>query len=106
VSISPSSLIIKPEPNVVAIRFLDFRGSKDTAEMETTEGESRRNSSGTVSVQVDFVEARGIMGMPITIITKIKTKCLFIEIPPTKKRLRLRFTFRLLLNCTTNKPLR
>jgi len=79
VSISPSSLIIKPEPTVVAIRFLDLKGSKDTAEMETTEGESLRNSSGTVSVQLDFVEARGVMGMPITIMTKIKNKYLFIE---------------------------
>jgi hypothetical protein len=63
---------------VVAIRFLDLKGSKDTAEMETTEGESRRNSSGTVSVQLDFVEARGFMGMPITVVSKIKTKYLFM----------------------------
>jgi len=62
----------------VAIRFLDLKGSKDTAEMETTEGESRRKSSGGVSLQLDFVEARTVMGMPITSMIQIKTKYLFM----------------------------
>ena len=43
------------------------------AEMETTAEESRRHSSATLSVQLDFVEARTVMGMPITIIAQIKS---------------------------------
>ena len=48
------------------------------AEMETTAEESRRHSSATLSVQLDFVEARTVMGMPITIIAQIKSHYLFL----------------------------
>jgi len=62
----------------MTIRFLDLKGSKDTAEMETTEGESLRNSSGTVSVQLDFVSDRAVRGIPNKTMTQIKIKYLFI----------------------------
>ena len=48
------------------------------AEMEATAEESRRDSSATISVQLDFVEARTVIGMPITIIAQITSQYLFV----------------------------
>jgi len=54
---TPSLLIIKPEPTEVAKRSLVLKGSKAIAEIDTTEGETLLKISGTDSVQADPADA-------------------------------------------------
>lgn len=70
---TPSFLIIKPEPTEVAKRSLVLKGSKETAEMNTTEGETFLKISGTDSLQADLADVSGFT-MPS------KTKEMRIEI--------------------------
>lgn len=70
---TPSLPIIKPEPTEVAKRSLALKGSKEIAEIDTTEGETFLKISGTDSVQADLADASGFI-MPS------KTKAMTIEV--------------------------
>ena len=56
---TPSLLIIKPEPTEVVKRSLVLKGSKEIAEMNTTEGETLLKISGTDSGQADLADDSG-----------------------------------------------
>ena len=64
---SPSLLIIKPEPTEVDKRSLLLKGSKEIAEMNTTEGETLLKISGADLAQADWAAASGF-----TVENKIK----------------------------------
>jgi hypothetical protein len=69
----PSLLIIKPEPTEVAKRSLALKGSKEIAEIDTTEGETFLKISGTDSVQADLANAPGFT-------VPSKTKVIIIKV--------------------------
>ena len=57
---TPSLLMIKPEPTEVDKRSLILKGSKEMAEMNTTAGETFLKTSTAVSVQADFADGSGL----------------------------------------------
>ena len=57
---TPSLLMIKPEPTEVDKRSLLLKGSKEMAEMNTTAGETFLKISTADSVQADFADASGL----------------------------------------------
>jgi hypothetical protein len=56
----PSSLIINPEPMTELTRLVTLKGSMDTAEINTTAGETRWKSSGICSAQLGLAITCGI----------------------------------------------
>jgi hypothetical protein len=72
----------KPEPTEVVTRFLGLKGSKDTAEMKTTDGETRLNSVGTGSLQSDWADALAPIKVVIIAITMILVNRFFMVLPP------------------------
>ena len=69
---TPSLLIIKPEPTELDKRSLVLNGSKEIAEMNTTEGETFLKICGTDSPQADWALASGLTAQSKTRATRIE----------------------------------
>jgi hypothetical protein len=72
----------KPEPTEVVRRSFVLKGSKDTAEMKTTDGETRLNSAGTGSLQSDLADVLATIEVIIIAITMIWSKGFLMVFPP------------------------
>ena len=69
---TPSLLIIKPEPTELDKRSLVLKGSKEIAEMNTTEGETFLKISGADSPQPDWALTSGLTVQNKTKATRIE----------------------------------
>ena len=74
--------MMKPEPIEVVTRSLDLKGSKDTEEMKTTDGETRLNTVGTDSLQSDLADTLAPIKVIIIAMTMIWVNRFLMVLPP------------------------